>query len=105
MCVSVCVCARALCAFLNGARVQPFITRADCRQGNAQISLCSFLTRAPAAHWTFSKAHLTLSTPERDAAISLCLSTGLQPVTGITGFVPRLRRTTSARILSGLKLY
>lgn len=105
MCANLCVCAIALCVFLNGARVQQFITRADCRQGNAQISLCSFLTRAPAAHWTFSKARLTLSAPEWDAATTLCLPTGLRPVTGITGFVPRLRRTTSARILSGLKLY
>lgn len=105
MCACLCACAIALCAFLNGARVQPFITRADCRQGNAQISRCSFLIRAPAAHWTFLKAALTLSAPERDAATTLCLPTGLHPVTGTTGFVPRLWRTTSARILSGLKLY
>lgn len=66
------VCAAALCVFLNGARVQPFITRADCRRGNAHISLCSFVTCAPAAHWTFPKAALTLAAAEQDPAATVC---------------------------------
>lgn len=50
-----CVCIGLCGFFLSGAGVQPFISWADCRQGNTQISLCSFTTHAPATFWTFSR--------------------------------------------------
>ncbi len=74
VCVCVCVCVWTpcacvlrrvlwvcigLCVFLSGAGVQPFISGADCRLGNTQISLRRFLTHAPAAFWTFFFLRLT----------------------------------------------
>lgn len=87
-----CVLSRVVCVcFLNGARVQPFITRADCRQGNAQISPCSLLTRDPAARWTFLRLSRLFSAPERDPATARRLPAHRRsgPVAGIAGFVPR----------------
>lgn len=56
-----CVCTE-LCVFLSGTGVQPFISGTDCRQGNTQISLCSFLTHTPAAYWTLRRAGLFFCT-------------------------------------------